>query len=221
MNDLDDASVEPAFTAQSSARLVEAGHGLVSALQSYVAAAAAVTDETGVETLEESEWAVQMAAARFDDAHFDHLGVFAPVGDADLLDDDSDDEEDEGNLDDAIVAGGAVSVVSRQDFVVTDAEAVFAAASEAWSRTREEPADKADIPSAGHALYELIHDGGRDSLNNRPGLMPLASITVFRQPEAPLDGARMDEADTELEAGFPSLFAPDGPTLFSFGEQWG
>jgi hypothetical protein len=110
-------------------------------------------------------------------------------------------------------------VLTRQDFVVTDTDALLAVAREAGARARGESAEDFEVVSVGHALYELIHDGGRAALDECDSLAAMASITLFQTQDAPLDHTGIEAAD-DSDNGYQALFRADGETLFSFSEVW-
>jgi hypothetical protein len=148
------------FTETTAARLIEVGEALIEALRDHIAAAA-VRDAANAEALWEAGEQVVQAAALFDDAHFDHVELPAPVGDFNELDD-GEGTDAEVEHDDAIAlsieAVAGVTMLTRQDFVVTDPDALLAVAREAGARARGESAEDFEV-SVGHALYELIHVG--------------------------------------------------------------
>lgn len=200
------------FSDHTSRQLTDAAEALTNALQAYTRAAAAVTKPNDSEALEEAGDWLAVAGARFDQAHMNHLTLGAPIGDVDLLGLAEDDDDENGGEEHAVLldeeyAAGPISVFTRQDFVVTDPATLFAAARESPHYT--------GVPSIGHVLYELIHRDGRDSLDQREGVVPTASITLFQRGETPLR-TQMDVTNPHYQI----LMHPEGETLFSFGEVW-
>lgn len=202
------AKLQP-FSDESSRQLREAADALITALQDYARMAAASTEPDAVEALYEAGDGLAVAGARFDQAHLDHLTIGAPIGDIDLLglaeDDENDDEDHAASLGEKS-AIGPVSVFTRQEFIVTDPASLFASARESAH---------ANVSTIGHVLYELIHRDGRDKLDEREGLVPTASITLFQQGEAPLRN-QMEAVNPDYQL----FMHPQGETLYSFGEVW-
>lgn len=205
------ANLQP-FSPHTSQQLTEAAEALTKALHVYTTVVAAITELNDSGVLEEAGDRLAVVGARFAQAHMSHLTLGAPIGDVDLLDltEDGDDEncgEEHAVLLDEESAAGPISVFTRQDFVVTDAATLIAAARESL--------DHNGVSSIGHVLYELIHRDGRDSLDQREGLIPTASITLFQRGETPLR-IQMNANNPDYQP----LMHPDGETLFSFGEVW-
>lgn len=219
---LRDGPAEP-FTPETGERLVALGEQLITALQAYVAAAAAVRSEEDDDATDDVYDAVVDALARFDAAHLDHLEYPAPVGDVDDLvleadesgavggqDSDGDpagDPADRGPADrgpaeavdeavDEAADGQGVTVLSRRDYVITDVGGLYAAATEARARSAQEPVDRVSpVDTVGEAFYELIHHGGSDALQECAALDPTGAVTLFVPEDLPLDQSRMDELE--------------------------
>lgn len=103
-----------------------------------------------------------------------------------------DEEEDE----EAIAVGG-LTVLTRQDFVVTDYDGLISAGRDAYLRTwpDDRPDDPArQVPDVGGAPYELVHAGGRYAPGDVDQLRPKASITVFHAQETLLSAEQIDFA---------------------------
>lgn len=202
------AKLQP-FSDESAQQLKEAADALITALEGYARMAAAATEpDTVADLYEAGDW-LAVAGARFDQAHLDHLTIGAPIGDIDLLglaeNDENDDEDHAASLGEES-AIGPVSVFTRQDFMVTDPASLFDSAGESAH---------ANVSTLGHVLCELIHRDGRDKLDDCEGLVPMASITLFQQGEAPLR-AQMEAVNPDYQL----FMQPRGETLYSFGEVW-
>lgn len=234
---LRDGPAEP-FTPETGERLVALGEQLITALQAYVAAAAAVRSEEDDDATDDVYDAVVDALARFDAAHLDHLEYPAPVGDVDDLvleadesgavGQDRDGEPAEGGsaeAEDEAADGQGVTVLSRRDYVITDVGGLYAAATEARARSAQEPVDRVSpVETVGEALYELIHHGGSDALQECAALDPTGAVTLFVPEDLPLDKSRLDELEYTGAISVDDLaplFRPDRPALFSFSEFWG
>ncbi|MCL2515674.1 MAG: hypothetical protein FWD85_10765 [Microbacteriaceae bacterium] len=132
------------------------------------------------------------AAAALDDAEFDWCGNFPLLLDAEEPDDDDDDEWDDADDEDA--AGDVVTLVGRWDYRVVDAPALLAAGREAHARAShgEDDDEAAAVPDAAAAAQQIAHADGWHTLDEAPGLEPIAStatVILHEDDSAPwLDG---------------------------------
>ena len=200
------------YSAHTCRDLLKAAESLIDALRSYTSVATAITESENLDALEKVGDELAISGARFDQAHINHLSLGAPIGDLDLLGLDEDgDSKDCGEEDEASLLNEEsaipISIFTRQDFVVTDVSTLVAAAALSF--------DEAKDLSIGRVLYELIHRDGRDSLTQREGIVPTASITLFQREETPL-GSQTDASKPDYQ----KLMRPIGETLFSFEELW-
>jgi hypothetical protein len=125
--------------------------------------------------------ALSSAVQAFDDAHLDFTGFAVPLG---LVEDDLD-----GDFDfDLGDFSGVVAVLRRDDYLVTDREALIAAGRAAYLRAwpEDEPDDAAiRVDSVGIALHEMLHAHGDLSadevLAQTPGIVPAASTILFAE----------------------------------------
>jgi hypothetical protein len=139
------------------------------------------------------------AASAFDDAEFDWCGSFPLMLDAEGLDEDDDD--DESDDDEEEFTGEVVTLVGRWDYRVVDSAALLAAGREAHVRSAHGHADhghvadddpEAAVPDAAAAAQEIAHADGWHTLEEAPGLDPIAStatVILHEDDSAPwLDG---------------------------------
>ena len=96
MTSPDDSQLPPPpHSEASAAQLLRIGGQLISALQDYLVAAAAVRSREDDEATDDAYARVVQAMAVFDVAHLDHLDYSAPAGNIDDLEFDEDLEDDE------------------------------------------------------------------------------------------------------------------------------
>lgn len=145
------------------------------------------------------------------DAQFNLTGNGFPFGPLhDFAEDEEDDEEGEA------VVGNGLSILSRQDFVLTDEEAALAAGRTAYSAVwpKDPPtAAAADVTNIGRALYQYAHLNGWDKVKEMPGLVPTGAVTVVHAHEELL---RADPAEWPEEP-----FTIDAPVLYAQSDVYG
>lgn len=111
-----------------------------------------------------------------------------------------------------MIEGEAVSVLSRQDYIVVDEAAVLASGREAylrvWPDDSQQDAER-DVTSLGRALYQIAHSDGWDSLGRVAGLRQSGGSTAVIGQDAPLVGDPDDWPDELFETEGPLLYRQD------------
>lgn len=135
--DVDD-DVDP-WTPAGAAQLIAAGDALADAVREHARALAALTNSRDIQAVFVASDVLLPVVLAYADAQFNLTGNGFPFGPLHDFADDEDEDEDEQE-EDAAVVGTGLSVVSRQDFVVTDESAVLADGRAAHqSQWRDEP----------------------------------------------------------------------------------
>lgn len=212
------------FSVQSAARLREVTEELVEVLRRYAEVTTAMHGGSA-EVLARfaASDAVQAAAWAWNERAFDHTGSFilALADDQRLAEgEDFDDEDfqDEGEEREVVEA---LSVVSRWDLAVVDADALLAAGRAAHQRNRPEEDEQdaaAAVANPANALCALLHERG-EPWYEVPGVQVGYGVRVYLQPDtdASLDAAA-DEIDDEEVGDFnpvQAVLPPPGRVLFS------
>jgi hypothetical protein len=149
---------------------------------------------------------VESAAKAFNDAEFDWCGSF-PLALADVEDDDAWDDDEEDSEDDAEESRSVtvLSVVSRSDYHVTDADALIAAGrvaySTAWPDDTDEDA-QVRVQNVVSAAAEIKHAHGLPTLQGTAGLEPHRDFTHFV--------AHAGESDEAFQANPFAIIREDG-----------
>ncbi|MGC4940888.1 hypothetical protein [Kribbella sp. DT2] len=144
----------------------------------------------------------------WDDAVLDHTGTSVSPGGYDDEDELEDDEE---------VAVDVISLVTRVDLGVRDADELLTAGRAAhrrsWAEETEADAEVA-VDDVVQAVYAIIHDAGEPWLD-LPGTGLLAATRVYVSPE----DYEAPHEDFSPEAVLEQVAVPDGMVVFS--ESWG
>jgi hypothetical protein len=215
----DDADVEPdQFSDKTRERLEATARELADAILAQAAVAASATGHADVRAIFVSIDELDRAARAYDDAHFEHTGIF-PLG---LPDVDDEDEEDEDE--DELLTGEGLTVIRRTDFILHDPDALIeagrAAYLEVWPDDARRDAE-ADVEDVGRAIYQISHAHGLDALLEAEGLAPTAGITVIHTQEHPLEAEGLDEAIDSLDTNGPwTIYATEGTVLTSSSDLW-
>ncbi|WP_157974060.1 hypothetical protein [Desertihabitans aurantiacus] len=170
----DDLSTQ--WTAAARTRYVAAAETLIASLRSHVE----LTRERSGRQRELPDYfasvnRLETAAAAFQEAEFDWCGSFPlPLytpGEGDPGEEDVDDR-------DADPTGQVLTVVSRSDYRLVDADAVLEAGRAGYRRSWSEDTDedaRLFVADVAVAVLEIIHADGSDALDRCPGLDPEAS----------------------------------------------
>lgn len=180
----DDVGDVEQFSTLSAARLREATEELVEVLRRYTEATTAMHGGSAeLLTRFAASDAVGAAAARWNERAFDHTGSFVlALADDQLLGDGDDEYEDEGGQLEVV---DAVSVVSRWDLAVVDAQALLAAGRAAHRRNRPEEDEQdavAAIANPALALGAVLHERG-EPWYELPGVEVGYGVRVYLQPD--------------------------------------
>lgn len=215
------------FSTRSAARLREATEELVEALRRYTEATTAMHGGSAeLPARFAASDAVEAATSRWNEQAFDHTGSFVlALADDQLLDDGEDEYEDEGGQREVV---DALSVVTRWDLAVVDADALLAAGRAAHRRNRPEEDEQdagAAIANPALALAAVLHERG-EPWYEVPGVEVGYGVRVYLQPEVvqsedavarevgdkdEVGDAQSDEGPDVLQAVLP----PAGRVLFS------
>jgi hypothetical protein len=109
-----------------------------------------------------------------------------------------------------------VSVVQRDDYAVTDEEAIIAAGRAAYLRTwPDQAAEDAEsrVPGLAEALYEIAHADGWSALDDTLGIHPMGSAINVSAPDAPIDLSRSNPEEPELL--HEDYIRVEGETIYS------
>lgn len=141
------------------------------------------------------------AASAYTEAQLDFTGTTPRFG----VDEPWDDDEDEDPFPDAV---GAVLVVRRADYAVTDFDAVLSAGRAAYRRVWPDDTDEdavADVTGLDRALHQIEHAAGVAALDDVPGLEEMSSSTWILDPAD----------DAGRRAALTAALIEDG------GHEWG
>lgn len=200
------------FSDESRRALSEATRRLIENLQAHTSALLAMRGGSAeIMELFESNADIAASVRAWDDAIFDHTGTTAPLA---WTDEDEDDDEDEDEPEDT-VSGEIVSVVSRFDLLIDDADAVLTAGRAAHRRLwpdEEEQDAQAAVSGVANALYAIGHEAG-DPWFDVPGIEPLTGERVFLALDAPYE-----QPPDEPESSLTNVAAPPGSLIYS--ESW-
>lgn len=194
MND-EDEDFTP-WTAAGAARVHEAAETLIDAIRIHTAAVTSVTSDAGDSEIIAAGCGLIPEVLAYVDAQFDYTGTGFPLGAVYQFaeEDDGADVNDEGPV-------SGISVLRRQDYVVTDKEAVIAAGREAYrdvSGENDPEAAAADVTHLGTALYQIGHAHGWDGLKHAPGLEPSSGVVLVLSSADVLRGDPNEWVDDDL-----------------------
>ncbi|HEU4947895.1 MAG TPA: hypothetical protein VFT31_12135 [Kribbella sp.] len=186
------------FSEETRTALAEASRRLTERLQAHTEALLAMTGgPEEQDALYEQNLALEQLVDGWNDAVFEHTGT-APL----LLEDDLDDEEAE----EAAEPEQVISVVSRFDLRVIDAEALLAAgraSQERYPIEEEELGDREPVESTEQAIYEISRELGEPWFE-LPGVDLVAGARAYVIPEDPFEPLDADATDVLPEIGAPN-----------------
>jgi hypothetical protein len=175
------------WTAMARTGFRAAGADLLSAISAHIDFLAAAEIGTPWEEISALSNRLERAALAYASAQFDLTGNSGPFGDLQEWEDEEEDDEDE---DDELEAFSSVSVLSRSDYAVLDAQAVLTAGQRMFLANRPGESERnaqSVVSHLGAAFYELAHADGWESLGKAPGLSPLGSIVQVVVPEEAIE----------------------------------
>jgi len=155
------------WTPEGAARLLQAADALVEAIRTHAAAVTRPRGEDQSSDVFAAGDQLRPAVLAYADAQFEYTGIGFPLGIVHQFDDDEEEDDD----DHGPIAG--VSVLRRNDFVVSNEATVIKAGRKAYRRVWPEDdaaAAAADVTHLGRALYQIAHADGWDSLEHVKGL---------------------------------------------------
>lgn len=201
------------WTATGAAELVAASEALAGAVREHARVVAALTESQDINAVFAASEVLLPVVLAYADAQFNLTGNGFPFGP--LHDFADQDDEGDGDEEEAVVGSG-LSVLSRQDFVLTDEAAALAAGRSAY--TELWPADPPsaaaeDVTHIGRALYQYAHVNGWDKVREMPGLVPTGATTVVQLHE---DLMRGDPDEWPEEP-----FSIDAPVIYSQSDVYG
>ena len=194
------------WTATGASDLVAAGNALAGAVQEHARVLAALTESQDMQAVFAASEVLLPFVLAYADAQFNLTGNGFPFG---PLHDFAEEDEEDGDEQEAVVGNG-LSILSRQDFILTDEKAALAAGRAAYEAVcPEDPstAAAADVTHIGRALYQYAHLNGWDKVKEMPGLVPTGAVTVVHVHEELLRG-HPDEWPDEP-------FTIDAPVIYS------
>lgn len=139
----------------------------------------------------------------------DHTGIF-PVS---LLGPDDQDADDERDEEEGPQDGSPLSVISRWDLRLVDAQALLTEGRQSHQRLNPDEIDEdaeAAVPDPGQALYALLHEAGEPWFD-LPGVEVVYGARVFIEPDDPVTAPADDDFDAPI-------VQPPGRRLY--GESW-
>lgn len=211
---MDEDAFPEQWSAETAQAVREAAADLGRAVQDHAAAVLGMRGRLReVPTLFALHEQLTGAVAAYSERVSDHTGT-VPLA---LVDEDEDEEGDQADEDDLEPAEvqGHITVVSRFDLAVVDAEALLAAGRaaylEQWERDDEDDAEVA-VDDVVQALRVVLHEVG-EPLFEVPGTEPVGGARVYVLPAEP-----PEPPDEEEPAGVASVRVPDGELAFS--EDW-
>ncbi len=152
---------------------------------------------------------VERLLDRWNEAVFDHTGTFAvslALPEEQEVDDELDEEEDPQD-------GSPLSVISRWDLTLIDAQALLRAGRQAHQRLNPDENDEdaeVAVPDPAQALYALLHEAGEPWFD-LPGVDVAYGARVFIEPDDPVPTPADDDFDAPI-------VQPPGRRLY--GESW-
>ncbi len=169
------------WTPEGAARLLQAADVLVEAIRTHASSVTGLRGDEQSADLFAAGAQLRPAVLAYADAQFDYTGTGFPLGIVHQFDDD---EEDGDDVDAGPVAG--VSVLRRNDYVVSNEAAVMKAGRKAFRRVWPEEdaaAAAADVTHLGRALYQIAHADGWDSLEQVKGLEPVGGVVIVQSSD--------------------------------------
>lgn len=203
-----DDDFEP-WTDAGAVALQTAGDALADAVRSHARTLAGLSESRDIRAVFAASEVLLPVVLAYADAQFNLTGNSFPFGPLHQFADE-DDDEDDGDSDEGEAVGSGLSVLSRQDFRVTDDAAVLAAGRTAYqSLWPDDPPSAAtdDVSHIGRALYQYAHLNGWNKLTEMTGLVPVGATTVVHANEDLLQG---DPDEWPAEP-----FAIEAPVLYS------
>lgn len=195
------------WTETGATALVAAADRLAKAIRDHARTVAGLRETQQIQKVFAANDELLPLVLAYSDAQFDftgNAGNFGPLHD--FEDDDDDDDDDDVQ----VIQGTGLSVVSRQDFVVTDEAAILDAGKTAyralWPDDPETCVEE-DVSDLGRALYEYAHLNGWDKVKDMAGLAPVGALTVVQANE---DLLRGDPDDWPEQP-----FLVDAPVIYS------
>lgn len=192
------------------------GERAIAALRDHLALVAASASEDDEPRIDESAERVREAYIALSQAEFDYSSTLAPFA---LLESEDDEDDFEDVPLDPEAEHNQISVMIRRDYAVTSEAEIVKAGREAylkvWPDDTPDQADE-DVQDLGRALYQVMHAGGVDALDETPGLQPTAGVLLTVAREQLMSGADFESIVEQPEA----LFAVDGEILYSQSDVW-
>lgn len=194
------------WTAAGATALISAGDALARAVQEHARTIAGLIETRQIQKVFDASDLLLPVVLAYNDAQFNLTGNAFPFGPLqDFADDDEDDDEGEEP-----VIGSGLSVVTRQDFIVTDEDAALDAGRSAyrsvWPDDPPAAADE-DVTHLGRALYQYAHLNGWDKVKDMAGVAPVGAITVVRANEELLRGDPDDWPEEPFTVEAPVLYS--------------
>lgn len=191
------------------------GERAIAALRDHLALVAACSGEDDEPRIDASAERVRDAYIALSRAEFDYSSTLAPFA---LLESDDDEDFEDVPLDPE-AEHNQISIMIRRDYAVTSEAEVLKAGREAylkvWPDDTASQADE-DVQELGRALYQLMHAGGVEALDETPGLQPTAGVVFAVAREQLISGADFESIVEDPDA----LFAVDGEILHSQSDIW-
>jgi hypothetical protein len=188
---------EQFFSEETRLALAEASRQLTERLQAHTEALLAMTGGPGEQAaLYEQNAVLEELVEGWNEAVFEHTGT-APL----LLEEDLDEDEEEEDEPEQVI-----SVVSRFDLRVVDAEALLAAGRAAQERhpvELDETGEREAVESAEQAIYEISRELG-EAWFELPGVDLVAGARAYVVPESPFEPLEADADDVLTEIGAPN-----------------
>lgn len=201
---------------ESRERYVARAEQAIASLRQHVDLVAASTVENDQDRIEVSADEVRLAFVALSDAEFDYSATIGPFGLLQL--DEDDDDLGEVVLDES-AEHNQFSVMVRRDYAVVSEAAVLdagrAAYLEVWPDDSADDASE-DVQDLGRAIYQIIHAGDLEALNEVEGLQPTAGLMLTVAREHLISA-------TEVESFVDDLgrhFTVDGEVLYSQSDIW-
>ena len=202
------------YTDESRAALTEATRRLVEQLEAHTAYLLTLRGGSSeLLDLFDHQEAIGDVVRTWNDAVWDHTGTLAlSLNDTEDDPDDWDDDDE----DDVDLEGEIVSVVSRFDLRIADADAVLAARREAhrrlWPKENEEDA-LAAVSRIADARYSINHEAGEPWFDI-PGAQPVSGARVFIAVDQEYEPPDADEVEDDVSA-------PLGAVVYTEGWRFG
>lgn len=205
--------VEP-FSEESRAALRDAARRLAEVVLHYADATEGMRGSTGDSLrIFDLNRELEAAVVALNDRAFEHSGS-KPLA-LQRFEDDPEVAFEEDEDEPPFVAGGFISVVSRWDVAVTDAEELVRAGREVHLRQHPvdaEPDAEIAVPDPAAALMTIIGDSA-DLWFNIPGVEPVSGLHVGILPSGEIEPREVD-----IEAVLDDVAPPEGTVFFS--ESW-